>query len=400
MPTQLRKMAAFILEEHSKKASSLLQAVKPHDEDDETIHDIYMSFKKLAKERHVKEDPPPEEFPYKLNPLTGMLQGAEGQEPASGEIYGMLKQMKENFETNMQQAQREETKAVGEFEELQKTKKQQIETANEQIDTKTQELAMTDEKKAEDTQTLEDTQNILETDTKFLADLKERCQNMDAEFEERMKTRQLEIAAVSKALAFLNSDEAHDLFTRTFNPTLLQQSMQHGMKSTRREQIVKVLKAAAKKFKNPDIALLAVRARMNPVFDKVKKEVNEMVDKLTKEKWEEIKLRDYCIDEFNTNERDQEQKNRDKDDLEAKIDDLKLTIDTLAKEIEVLKAEISELEVQLKRAGETREKENKEFQTVVADQRATQKLLVTALGIFRTSMTKQLLCRQSMPLTS
>merc|ERR1719231_1016199 len=101
----------------------------------------------------------------------------------------------------------------------------------------------------------EDTEASLAADQAFLADLKERCASMDAEFAERTKGRQLEIAAVSKALAFLNSDEAHDLFTRTFNPTLLQQSMQHGMKSTRREQIVRILKAAAKKFKNPDISL-------------------------------------------------------------------------------------------------------------------------------------------------
>merc|ERR1712087_781533 len=38
-------------------------------------------------------------------------------------------------------------------------------------------------------------------------------------------------------------------------------------------------------------------------------------------------------------------------------------------------------QVQLKRAGEDREKENKEFQTTVADQRATQKLLKAALGV-------------------
>jgi len=48
-----------------------------------------------------------------------------------------------------------------------------------------------------------------------------------------------------------------------------------------------------------------------------------------------------------------------------------------------LKAQISEMQVQLKRAGENREKENNEFQTTVADQRETQKLLQVALGILR-----------------
>merc|ERR1711879_679710 len=68
-------------------------------------------------------------------------------------------------------------------------------------------------------------------------------------------------------------------------------------------------------------------------------------------------------------------------DLIAKIEDLELTIKTLTEEIEALKAEIAEMQVQLKRAGENREKENKEFQMTVADQRETQKLLTAALNV-------------------
>merc|ERR550537_266937 len=48
-----------------------------------------------------------------------------------------------------------------------------------------------------------------------------------------------------------------------------------------------------------------------------------------------------------------------------------------------LKATIADLQVQLKRAGEDREKANSEFQVTVADQRATQKLLAGALNILK-----------------
>merc|ERR1719450_653488 len=60
-----------------------------------------------------------------------------------------------------------------------------------------------------------------------------------------------------------------------------------------------------------------------------------------------------------------------------------MTIDELTKAIETLKAEIAEMQVQLKRAGEDREKQNKEFQMTVADQRATQKLLAQALNVLK-----------------
>jgi len=72
-----------------------------------------------------------------------------------------------------------------------------------------------------------------------------------------------------------------------------------------------------------------------------------------------------------------------KEDLTAKIEDLDSTIEQLTKAIDTLKSEVSEMQVQMKRAGEDREKENKEFQGTVADQRATQKLLTAALNILK-----------------
>merc|ERR1719253_599694 len=60
-----------------------------------------------------------------------------------------------------------------------------------------------------------------------------------------------------------------------------------------------------------------------------------------------------------------------------------MTIDELTKAIDTLKSEIAEMQVQLKRAGEDREKQNKEFQQTVADQRATEKLLQAALGVLK-----------------
>merc|ERR1719310_2642557 len=49
----------------------------------------------------------------------------------------------------------------------------------------------------------------------------------------------------------------------------------------------------------------------------------------------------------------------------------------------------------MKRAGEDREKQNKEFQVVVADQRATQKLLTAALGVLKGFYEKAALVQKS-----
>merc|ERR1719181_1601570 len=182
--------------------------------------------------------------------------------------------------------------------------------------------------------------------------LKEKCSMTDSEWEERQKTRQLEMEACSKALAVLSSDDAHDLFTKTFNPSLLQK--ESSMTSDRRAQASKLLTAVSKKVENA---------------------IDDMVVQLLKEKEDEIKHKDFCVEEFNTNELQTEKKERAKADLTAKIEDLEMTIKQLTEAIDALKAEIAEMQVQMKRAGEDREKENKEFQATVADQRATQKLL-------------------------
>jgi chromosome segregation ATPase len=210
--------------------------------------------------------------------------------------------------------------------------------------------------------------------------LKEKCQMTDQEWEERQKTRQLEMQAVSKALAILSGDDAHDLFTRTFNPALLQQAS--AVKSKVRSQASKLLSDVAHKFNNPRMATLAVQVRLD-AFTRVKKAIDDMVAQLLKEKEDEIKHKDFCVDEFNTNQLQTERKEREKEDLIAKIDDLEMTIKQLTEAIETLKAEIAEMQVQLKRAGEDREKQNKEFQMTVADQRATQKLLQAALTVLK-----------------
>jgi chromosome segregation ATPase len=115
----------------------------------------------------------------------------------------------------------------------------------------------------------------------------------------------------------------------------------------------------------------------------VKKAIDDMVADLAEQQADEVKHKDFCTEEFNTNQLQTEKTTRSKEDLQAKIEDLKMTIKTLTGELDTLKSEISEMQVQLKRAGEDREKQNKEFQMTVADQRATQKLLKAALTVLQ-----------------
>merc|ERR1719399_1197597 len=327
-------------------------------------------------------------MPSQRRVLSGFLQGpqnAGSYAPQSGAIFGVLKNMKESFEANLAAAQKEESDSERAYRELKAAKESEIAAGTKQIETKTIQIGNADQKKAEAKQDLEDTTNTMNADQDFLRKLKEHCALADQEMEARTKTRTEEIAAVGKALAVLTSDDAHDLFTKTLG--FIQK--ESSVKAERRRAVMKVLA----KTHNPKLSAIASSVKLDN-FGKVKDTLDKMITDLTKEKEDEIALKDWCYDEIRKNERTTEMTDRTKEGLAAKIDDLANTIESLTKAIEGLKADIVEMQVQLKRASEDRELENKIFQQTVADQQATAALLTKALNVLKGFYDKKALLLQ------
>merc|ERR1719313_564375 len=97
------------------------------------------------------------------------------------------------------------------------------------------------------------------------------------------------------------------------------------------------LKKVAEEFKDPRISTLAISARLD-AFTKVKKSIQDMIDTLSKEQEDEVKHKDFCVEEINTNEKDTQAKEQEKGTLEATIETLSENIAKLKKKIEELKA--------------------------------------------------------------
>lgn len=312
----------------------------------------------------------------------------------SGQIFGILEQMKETFESNLSAEQKAEMKAAKAYEDLKAAKEAEIAAGLNAVDKKTAEKADTDQKNAQAKEDIEDTKTSLAADEQFLMMLKEKCSMTDAEWEERQKTREAEMDAVSKALSILSTDDAHDLFTRTFNPSLLQSGS--TLQSARRTEASKLLASVAQKVKNPRLATLAVSVRLD-AFTKVKKAIDDMISDLLLQKENEIKLKDFCVGAYFENDVNTKAATREKTQTETKIAQLEKLIKELTEAIEELEAEIKELKAQLKKATEDRDKANEEFQLTVADQRATQKLLTKALDALKSFYAKSLLQQMKQP---
>merc|ERR1719327_1100605 len=301
--------------------------------------------------------------------------GASNYEPQSGAIFGVLKQMKETFETNMEEGKKEEAESAAQYEELKRTKETQLNAANEKIFRKGQELAKARETAANDKEDLDDTQVTLEADTEFLAKLKEQCETIDKQWEERSKMRSEEIAAVGETIGILTDDAARDQFSAAGQ--FVQLRAQSKLETAARERTVAFLVEAGKKLNSPRVSFLAQRLRLD-VFAKVKENIDGMVGVLGEEQTAEQGKNSNCISDETTNEKQQKAKHEHKDDVETEINTLQAEIKEKQEEEARLKAEIFDAQIELKAAGTNRELENKDFQTIVGDQRATIEILKRA----------------------
>merc|ERR1719174_1340346 len=305
------------------------------------------------------------------------IPGMQSYAPQSGQIFGILNQMKEDFEVNLIEAQKSEAKAKAEYESLKAAKEDEIETGRKLIVSIDQNIGEIQEKYAQEAKQLENTQEQLAMDEEFLATLKEKCATMDADYDKRTKDRLTEIDAVSDTIKILNSDESFEAFDKMVAPVFLQTDATESQKQ-RRQQAVSALQRAAQLSGSPQIALLAASAQLD-AFTKVKALIDKMVTELTKQQKDEVDHRDWCIDELNTNKRDTTAAYDKKESLQAQMADLKKTIEKLTKDIDASKKAVSEMKNQMKRASETREAENADFQVTVNDHRVMSMILTKAL---------------------
>jgi len=319
--------------------------------------------------------------------------------PASGQILGILKQMKEEFEGNLAQAQEDEKNGASEYGELSATKIDEIAAAKEMKKQKIAEAADNNKKLSDAKEDLQMTRDQLKADREFLQKLKLVCQDLDHQMEQRTKARNEEIKAVQETIAILTEDDAADLLRKTV--TLIQ--LQSQVTTTAKERALRnrataVLQRAMQEPLNDEnvddledlwkgrnshshkqLATLTVSVQLD-AFTKVKAAMDEMIATLKKEQEEEVTFKANCVDDFNQNEKETFEKNKEHKDLVHKIEDLTATIERLTEEIATAKETIANMQIEIKKAGENREKENADYQVTVAEQRATQEIVKKALA--------------------
>lgn len=332
---------------------------------------------------------------------TGNAAGASSYSAQSSQIFGLLSEMKEEFERDLSAAQKQELNAEISFQKLKSAKVAEIMAAGRSLEEKTAELADTHQRVAQAKEDVELTTEQIANDNKFLGDLVKRCATADEEYAARQKTRNEEILAISETINILTGDESRDLFSKSMS--FVQISSRHTLRrnlamSPQRSRAVGQLLQFAKKYRGTSnglaMATLAVSMKLDG-FEKVKEMMDKMVAELKKQQKEEVEKHDTCNKDIDENEDETRVKDKKKEDLVALIKDLEAQIKQLTKDIEDLNASIAWAQVELKRASEDRKAENKEFQQVVADQRATVAILNKALDRLKSFYAPKLLLQRS-----
>jgi len=310
----------------------------------------------------------------------GQAAGAKSYDSKSGQIVGILAEMKDEFVRDLSATQKAEYKALVDFQSLQAAKLAEIAAANKQKDMKEAALADLLDRAAKAKEDLENMKAAKTADENFLAEMTENCQVVDQEYEARAQIRSDELVALADVINILTGDDARELFGKSVGTSFVQVSTEVSTqeRDRRAEKALKHLAAAAQKSKNWALLALVTTSRLD-AFTKVKAALDKLMKELKVQQQEEVEKKDLCVKEIDETEDNIKVGGNKKEDLAEQRKDLENTLETLADNIATLKQEVADMEVSLKRAGLNRKEENLVFQQSVSDQRATVKVLHMAL---------------------
>merc|ERR1719401_2365517 len=293
----------------------------------------------------------------------GLPYAAGDYAPKSGQIIGILKQMKDTFEKNLAETIAQEQESIKDFESLAEAKQKEYEAHVAAIEEKLPRMGNAGVDIVNMEEDLEGTQASLSDDEKFLADLDKGCKTKDAEWEERSKIRSQELVALAETITILNEDDSLELFKKTLpSPTLLQMAV------TSKEVRRRAGAALAKARRDPrmDMILLALKSHKIS-FEKVITMIDDMVALLKKEQVDDDEKKAYCEAELDKAEDELKVLDQTVTDLNKAIEAATELVATLASEIEALVAGIKELDKMVKEATEDRKAEHKELDKMVKE---------------------------------
>eukprot|EP00403_Amphidinium_massartii_P009949 CAMPEP_0178408086 /NCGR_PEP_ID=MMETSP0689_2-20121128/19759_1 /TAXON_ID=160604 /ORGANISM="Amphidinium massartii, Strain CS-259" /LENGTH=707 /DNA_ID=CAMNT_0020029173 /DNA_START=76 /DNA_END=2196 /DNA_ORIENTATION=+ len=317
---------------------------------------------------------------YDRDTVTSFLSAGEGYAPASGEITGILKQMKDDMMGDLADITKQEEEAKAAFAELMAAKEKEIAAATKAIEDKTKRVGDLGVEIVNIGNDIDDTSEALAENQKFLADLGKNCDTKKAEWEEATKTRTEELLAISETIKILNDDDALELFKKTLpSPSLIQTVSDTQAQRSKAAALLQSLSLRAQKGSKPALDLITMALSGKKVsFEKVFKLIDELVAVLEQEQEDDTHKKEYCEGQFDTTEDKVKAVEQNLKDLDASIEDTKEMMSTLTAELKALADGIAALDKSVAESTQTRKEEHEEYSELISSDSAAKELLGVA----------------------
>jgi chromosome segregation ATPase len=316
-------------------------------------------------------------------------QGGYGYSPKSGEITGILKELKGDMDKSLAEIEADEEAAVKSYDELMAAKSKEVSALTQAIETKSVRVGELGVNLASAKIDLEDTEGALVEDRQYSADLQKDCATKTGEWEERQQTRSQELVALAETIKVLNDDDALELFKKTLPSTGFLQ-MEVNLNSRKAKALSLVAKArtlwpkrgpaAPAGSAGPerlDLIALALQGKEEG-FEKVIKMIDELVALLKKEQVDDDNKKEYCGMQLDLTDDKKKTLSQTIENHESSIADAEEGVATLKTEIEALEDSVKALDKSVADMLEQRKTEHEEYERVMANDAAAKELLVWA----------------------
>lgn len=299
--------------------------------------------------------------------------------PAGGEAVGILQNMLENYQKDVDTMTATENDAAATFQELMSAKGREVTAHKTAIQKKTErsgDLAVAIvEKKADKKQS----QAMVDADQAMLDKLRANCKAETPVYDERQKMRSEELIAIAETKKILNDDDALDVFKATL-PSGAGALLQLDSRSKLQGRIASAHKAAAILRSQPrvrpelrflELALMGKKVDMRKVI----KLIDGMISLMARELQDDERKKKYCVDGLNDSKIKSKDIAKSVSEQEANKDDRAETMAAVADEIKNTQGEIASLDSLTADATTERKAQNAEFTEFMSSNHAAKEIL-------------------------
>eukprot|EP00403_Amphidinium_massartii_P039253 CAMPEP_0178439734 /NCGR_PEP_ID=MMETSP0689_2-20121128/36334_1 /TAXON_ID=160604 /ORGANISM="Amphidinium massartii, Strain CS-259" /LENGTH=739 /DNA_ID=CAMNT_0020062323 /DNA_START=62 /DNA_END=2281 /DNA_ORIENTATION=- len=300
--------------------------------------------------------------------------------PKSGEISGILKQIKEDMEKSLAEITEAEDAAKATYEQLIDAKQKEIAAHTKAIEDKTVRVGNAGVEITTMQADLSDTEKAMIEDKKFAEDTLKSCDSKAAEWKEISELRTQELAAIAETVKILNDDDALELFKKTLPTSSLMQVASNTQKQ--KAKALAILRSAPHARTNGPlsgldfIAMALSGKKVN--FDKVFKMIDNLIATLAKEQQDDDHKVEYCEKQLDTTDDKKKVLEQSISDLDIRIEEATDAISTLSDELKTLEKGIKALDKEVAEATETRKEEHEEYTELISTNSAAKQLIAVA----------------------